>query len=96
MVKKKKESFCSGLGGSATGHRSYLLTLPVLAAQSPPGGGPEQGMRTCFVMSGETLRGGVVVMQSHSRAESGEAGRRACTFEAAVPSHHLSVRVGQI
>ena len=29
------ESSCPGQGGSVMGHRSYLLTLPVLAAQSP-------------------------------------------------------------
>lgn len=43
LKKKKMESSGSGQGGSATRHRSYLLTLPMLAAQSPPGGGPEQG-----------------------------------------------------
>lgn len=31
------ESSCPGQGGSATGHRSHPLTLPVLAAQSPVG-----------------------------------------------------------
>lgn len=31
------ESSCPGQGGSATGHVSCLLTLPMLAAQSPVG-----------------------------------------------------------
>lgn len=31
------ESSCPGQGGSATGHRSHPLTLPVLTAQSPVG-----------------------------------------------------------
>lgn len=31
------EPSCPGQGGSATGHRSHSLTLPVLAAQSPVG-----------------------------------------------------------
>ena len=59
------ESSCPGQGGSVMGHRSYLLTLPVLAAQSPVG--PEHNVDEGWslgggwhvtVMSGETWRGG--------------------------------------
>lgn len=86
------ESPCSGQGGSATGHGRYLLTLPALAAQSPAGGGPEQGVRTCFCDTwGNPERLGVAVTQPHSRAESIEAGRRACTFAEPVPTDRLSL-----
>lgn len=46
------ESSCPGQGGSATGHRSHFLTLPVLAAQSPVGlkHAVEEGRDTGFSM----------------------------------------------
>lgn len=49
----RMKSSCPGQGGSATGHRSHLLTLTVLAAQSPVGleHSVEEGqstVRTCY------------------------------------------------
>lgn len=79
------ESSCPGQGGSATGHGSHLLTLPMLAAQSPVGleHNVEEGWSmvgvggTLLRCLGKPREVGVVVTQSYSRAESIKAGRRA-------------------
>lgn len=75
------ESFCPGQGGSATGHRSHPLTLPVLAAQSPVGlehdveEGRGMGLaRYCGVWE-SPKRWGARVMQSYRETESTQAGR---------------------
>ena len=80
------ESFCSGQG-SATGHRSHPLTLPVLAAQSPVGlehnveEGRYMGL-ACYCDVWESPeRWGARVMQSYRKAESTEAGRGHGTWE---------------
>lgn len=87
---KETESSCSGQGGSATGHRSYLLTLPVLAAQSPSGWGrgwAEQRVRTCFcdVWGNPESGGGSDATSQQDRVHQGW--QRACTFEESVPSN---------
>lgn len=93
------ESSCPGQGGSVMGHRSYLLTLPVLAAQSPVG--PEHNVDEGWslgggwhvtVMSGETWRGGgggdAILHQGrvHQEWQKGMRLGRAC------PRHWFSFR----